>query len=131
MYYRSCNIIYFNAISDRPIETISFGRQIDVGNTNLNRIMEVIDMGGNPEIDEAMKMLNRWKKLKTEKHFIDLKTNEQVLVRAASEIYAAYIQRGLVGEGNEDKYISKAISEAINIAMKIDKLVIDVEEESK
>ncbi len=88
-------------------------------------------MGGNPEIDEAMKMLNRWKKLKTDKHFVDLQTNEQVLVRAASDIYAAYIQRGLTEEGNEERYISKAISEAINIALKVDKLVIDAEEESK
>ena len=88
-------------------------------------------MSGKPELDEAMKMLNRWKELKTDKHYVDLQTNERVLVRAASEIYSAYIQRGSVEEGNEDKYISKAIAEAINIAMKVDRLVVDAEEESK
>ena len=88
-------------------------------------------MGENPELNEEMKMLNRWKKLKTEKHYVDLQSNEQVLVRAAADIYASYIQIGSVGRGNEDKFISKAIAEAIKIAIKIDQLVIDAEEESK
>ena len=86
-------------------------------------------MGGKPEVDEAMKMLNRWKKLKTEKHFVDLQSSEQVLVRAAADIFAAYVQRGFVKEGNEEQYISKAIDEAIRIALKIDELVADAEEE--
>jgi hypothetical protein len=88
-------------ITDQPITNyiLRKANKCETQNQLLN--LEVIDMGGNPEIDEAMEMINRWKKLKTDKHFVDLQTSEQVLVRAASEIYAAYIQRGLVEDGKE------------------------------
>ena len=88
-------------------------------------------MDDKPELAEAMEMINRWKKFNTEKQYLDLQKSEQVLVLSAVEIFSSYIQRGLVEEGNEEKYLTKAVTEAIHIALTIEQLIIDAEEESK
>ena len=77
----------------------------------------------------AMDLLSRRKKEKTENYYIDPKDNEKVIVQTASNIYAAYIQTGQVQKGTETEFQSKAIKEAVEIALSVERLVSDAQEE--
>lgn len=78
--------------------------------------------------DEIINLLSRRRKKKTEEHYVDLQSNEKVLVRAAAAIYAAYVSSGKIPEGGEDEYLSRSIDEALRIALRIEELVRDAEE---
>lgn len=86
-------------------------------------------MSENPDLDEIMSIMARRNKQDTEQYFIDLQINERTILNAASSIYAAYIKSGKVNNGDEEKYIDKSIQEAIKMALRIEKLVADAEEE--
>ena len=45
-----------------------------------------------------------------------LQRSEGIVVQAAAQIYAAYIAAGRVGEGDAEKWISRAVDEAIRLA---------------
>lgn len=61
------------------------------------------------------------------KHF-SLQHSESVLVEAASRIYAAYIIRGSVEEGDETRWLERSIRDAVRIAQATDDLVISDDE---
>ena len=51
---------------------------------------------------------------------LSLQPSESVVVRAAAEIYAAYITVGRVPEGQEKEWMSRSIQEAFWIARTAD-----------
>ncbi len=65
---------------------------------------------------------------KNKKNHFKLQKSEAVIVRASSEIYAAYISSGRVEEGQESAWMKRSIREAITIARWVDDAVISDEE---
>jgi hypothetical protein len=59
---------------------------------------------------------------------LKLQHSESVVVQAAAQIYAAYINAGRVPEGDESKWMERSIREAIRIARATDAAVISDEE---
>ncbi len=55
-----------------------------------------------------------------EKPTLSLQPSEQALVAAASRIYSAYIVAGMVAEGQEQGWMTRAIREALWIAQASD-----------
>ncbi len=86
-------------------------------------------MSDNTALDEAMEMMARHDANKTEKHYFDLQENEKILVQTAGRIYGSYIEAGLVKPENKNEYINTAIQDAIRIALRIEDIVSDAEEQ--
>ena len=57
---------------------------------------------------------------KLAKTSLSLQSSESIVIQAASTIYAAYIRTGNVAEGDEKKWMQRAIREAIYIAKTTD-----------
>jgi hypothetical protein len=51
---------------------------------------------------------------------VTLQPTKGIITAAAAQIYAAYISAGLIGEGEVEDWIKRAIREAIAIARTID-----------
>jgi hypothetical protein len=83
----------------------------------------------NPDLDEIMNIMSRRNKQNTRQYYIDLQSNEKAILSSAANIYAAYINCGKVGSGQEEEFIYKSVDEAIKMAYRIEKLVADAEEE--
>ena len=64
------------------------------------------------------------------KSFLTLQPSEGIVVQAAAQIYAAYIQSGQVGSGQEAEWMKKSIKEAMQLAKAIDELVVSDDDES-
>jgi hypothetical protein len=56
-------------------------------------------------------------------HYISLQPSEAVLVRAAAQIFAAYIVSGQCKPDNEDAYLKKSLQHAIRLAKTTDDVV--------
>lgn len=63
--------------------------------------------------------------------FLQLEPSERTVTLAAAQIYAAYIAAGKVAEGDEGRWMQKAIGEAIQIAYHTDQAVQSDGETSK
>lgn len=59
---------------------------------------------------------------------LTLKPSESVVAAAAANIYSAYIIAGLVREGSEPDWMDRAVKEAIQIARRVDQLVVSDDE---
>jgi len=59
-----------------------------------------------------------------EKAFLQLQNTETAVVRAAANIYGAYITAGIVPVGDEKRWMERATDEAIFIATLVDNRVI-------
>ena len=57
------------------------------------------------------------------KRYLALQPSEGVIVKAAAQIYAAYVTAGRAEEGNESEWIERSIREAIQIARTVDSSV--------
>lgn len=55
---------------------------------------------------------------------LSLQTSEGIVVRAAAEIYAAYIVAGKVKDGDEKSWRDRAIREAFDIAKTADEAIV-------
>ena len=64
------------------------------------------------------------------KSFLTLQPSEGIVVQAAAQIYAAYIQSGQVVSGQEAEWMKKSIKEAMQLAKAIDELVVSDDEMS-
>jgi len=64
------------------------------------------------------------------KSYLSLKHSESVATASAAQIYAAYISAGRVPEGDEAKWMKRAIREAIIIAQSMDEAVTSDDEMS-
>ncbi len=62
--------------------------------------------------------------------YLTLKPSEQVVTRAAADIFSAYIAAGLVREGSESEWIERSVREAIEIAKLADDLIVGDDEMS-
>ena len=60
--------------------------------------------------------------------YMKLHWSESVVVVAASQIFAAYIQAGRVNDSNEDEMLLKSINTAIKLADRADNLIKSDEE---
>ena len=59
---------------------------------------------------------------------LKLQNSESVVISAAVQIYSAYISTGRVAEGDEEKWMSRSIKEAIKIATATDSAIISDDE---
>jgi hypothetical protein len=57
------------------------------------------------------------------RHYINLQPSEAVLVRAAAQIFAAYISSGQCTRDKEDEYLKKSLQLAIRLAKTTDDVV--------
>ena len=57
------------------------------------------------------------------KRYFSLQPSEGILIRAAADIYSAYIPNGQVPDGKENAYIQKSIQEAMTIADSVENLI--------
>ncbi|MEO1995633.1 MAG: hypothetical protein ABGZ17_10205 [Planctomycetaceae bacterium] len=64
------------------------------------------------------------------KSYLSLKHSESVATASAAQIYAAYITAGRATEGDESKWMKRAIREAIIIAQSMDEAVTSDDEMS-
>jgi hypothetical protein len=64
------------------------------------------------------------------KSFLTLQPSEGIVIQAAAQIYAAYIQSGQVGSGQEAEWMKKSIKEALQLAKTIDEIVVSDNEMS-
>ena len=63
---------------------------------------------------------------------LKLQHSESVVIDAAAKIYSAYITAGKVVDGEEDKWMSRSIKEALKLAIATDDAIIsDNEVENK
>lgn len=62
------------------------------------------------------------------KNHIKLQHSESVITQSASQIYAAYIASGRVGEDDQAHWMRQSIREAIAIARGVDDAVISDKE---
>ena len=62
------------------------------------------------------------------KAYLKLQKSEAVVIQCATQIYAAYIAAGRVGDGQEAEFMQKAIRDAIRIAKATDEAVISDDE---
>lgn len=58
------------------------------------------------------------------KSHLSLQPSEGIVVQAAAQIYAAYIQSGKIANGDQAEWISRSIEEAIQLAKSVDDLVV-------
>ena len=66
--------------------------------------------------------------LRMSKSFLTLQPSEGIVVQAAAQIYAAYIQSGQVVSGQEAEWMKKSIKESMQLAKAIDELVVSDDE---
>ena len=59
---------------------------------------------------------------------LKLQQSESVVIAAAAQIYSAYISAGRVEDGEEDKWMSRSIKEAIRLAIATDEAIISDDE---
>lgn len=59
---------------------------------------------------------------------LKLQKSESVVIEAAAQIYAAYITAGRVVDGEEDKWMSRSIKEALKLAIATDDAIISDDE---
>jgi predicted transcriptional regulator len=52
----------------------------------------------------------------SEENYLSLQPSESTIASMASRIFAAYVQKGEVGEGNIDHYVKKSTDIALKIA---------------
>lgn len=57
------------------------------------------------------------------KPYLALQPSECVLVSSAAQIYSAYVASGRVEEGQEQKWLEKALNEALLLARTVDENV--------
>jgi hypothetical protein len=62
------------------------------------------------------------------KSYLTLQPSEGIVIKAAAQIYAAYIQVGQVVSGQEEEWMKKSIKEAIQLAKTIDEIVVSDDE---
>tara|TARA_Y100001960_G_scaffold268853_1_gene294048 strand:+ start:211 stop:411 length:201 start_codon:yes stop_codon:yes gene_type:complete len=62
------------------------------------------------------------------KSYITLQPSEGIIVQSAAQIYAAYIQSGQVGSGQEAEWMKRSIKEALQLAKAIDEIVVSDDE---
>ncbi|NIP38795.1 MAG: hypothetical protein GWO07_08635 [Candidatus Dadabacteria bacterium] len=86
-------------------------------------------MSENPDLDKIMSIMARRSKQDTGRYFIDLQSSEKAILSTAANIYSAYITSGKVTSGQEEEFISKSVNAAIKMALRIEKLIADAEEE--
>jgi hypothetical protein len=58
------------------------------------------------------------------KSFLTLQPSEGIVIQAAAQIYAAYIQSGQVVSGQEADWMKKSIKEAMQLTKTIDEIVV-------
>ncbi|MFW5698297.1 MAG: hypothetical protein ACOCZK_05645 [Planctomycetota bacterium] len=59
-----------------------------------------------------------------ERYYMSLQPSEMAVFRAASEIFAAYVASGQVGDEHARKqYMRQSISDAISLATHVEKLI--------
>ncbi|MDZ4202422.1 MAG: hypothetical protein U1C96_09790 [Gallionella sp.] len=56
----------------------------------------------------------------SEERFLSLQHSESVIANMASRIFAAYVQKGEVGDANADEYVEKSVRMALRIAVRAD-----------
>ena len=54
---------------------------------------------------------------------LDLQHSESIIVQAAANIYSAYIAAGKVTDGQEQSWMARSITEAVNIAQMADRAI--------
>jgi hypothetical protein len=54
---------------------------------------------------------------------ISLQSSEGLVFQVAGQIYAAYLSSGKAGEGMEEQFMNRSLQEAVQLALKTDKLV--------
>lgn len=59
-----------------------------------------------------------------DKTYLQLQVTEVAVLRAAANIYAAYIAAGIVPAGNEQQWMERAIDESILMAKMVDDKVV-------
>ena len=64
------------------------------------------------------------------KSFLTLQPSEGIVIQAAAQIYAAYIQSGQVVSGQEADWMKKSIKEAMQLTKTIDEIVVSDNEMS-
>ena len=64
------------------------------------------------------------------KSYLTLQPSEGIVLQAAAQIYAAYIQSGQVVSGEEADWMTRSINEALQLAKTIDDLVVSDDEMS-
>jgi predicted metal-dependent phosphotriesterase family hydrolase len=64
------------------------------------------------------------------KVYLTLKPSEKVVTCCAAQIYSAYIRAGQVEEGSQEKWIERAVREAIEIAQLADASITSDDEMS-
>lgn len=57
-----------------------------------------------------------------EENYLSLQASESTIANMASRIFAAYVQKGEVGEGNIDHYVKKSTEIALKIANHADSI---------
>lgn len=62
------------------------------------------------------------------KHYLRLQHSESIVAQTATQIYATYLAAGRIPEGEQDKWIERSVSEAIQIAKLTDEQVISDDE---
>lgn len=55
--------------------------------------------------------------------YLSLQPSEGIVIRAAADIYAAYIVANRVSEGEEDKWMQRSVREALSIARTADESI--------
>ena len=64
------------------------------------------------------------------KSYLTLQPSEGIVLQAAAQIYAAYIQSGQVASGQEADWMTRSIKEALQLAKTIDSVVVSDDEMS-
>jgi len=83
----------------------------------------------NQDVERYIEIMQRRRKSKSERYYLDLQPNEVALLDAAARIYAAYVTSGQVG-GPEtaDQFVARAVHEAAKLAYTVERSVADAEE---
>ena len=64
------------------------------------------------------------------KSYLTLQPSEGIVLQAAAQIYAAYIQSGQVASGQEADWMTRSIKEGLQLAKTIDSVVVSDDEMS-
>ena len=62
------------------------------------------------------------------KSYLTLQPSEAIVVQAAAQIYAAYLQTGQVVSGEEVEWMQRSIKETLQMAKMIDEVVVSDDE---
>lgn len=58
------------------------------------------------------------------KAYLNLQPSEQAVVQAASRIYSAYVIAGKVTDGEEAKWLERALRESVRLARSADECIV-------